>query len=75
MLIKLLRWLGGPAQKNVIFQMVQIPLLSVPICSSRCEYIILKVQNKTPVICLLDGSNVTFGFWVGFTISEIFVDF
>jgi hypothetical protein len=36
----------GSGGKNVIFQIAPIPLLSVLICSTRCQYGILKVSLK-----------------------------
>ncbi len=38
--------LGGPVEKMWFFQMAQIPLLSVLICPTRCQYDILKVSLK-----------------------------
>jgi hypothetical protein len=38
--------LGGPVEKMCFFQMAPTPPLSVSICSTRCQYDILKVWLK-----------------------------
>ena len=51
----------GSGGKNVIFQIAPIPLLSVLICSTRCQYYILKVSLKKMTITYpLGASNIVF---------------
>jgi hypothetical protein len=43
---EILRRSRGSGGKNVFFQMARIPLLSVLICSTKCQYDVLKVSLK-----------------------------